>query len=484
MNKYLSFSLLLTTALLVESCHVNPVTGKKQAFVMSEENEVAMGAQYDPQITAAYGVYQDEKLQAYIDQKGQEMAKVSHRSHLKYEFKIMDSPVVNAFAVPGGYVYFTRGIMAHFNNEAEFAGVLGHEIGHITARHSVVQQRNSTLAQIGLIAGMVVSPEFASMAGEASQGVQLMLLKFGRDAESQSDELGVEYSSKIGYDAHEMSDFFGTLHRLSAQNGAGDIPTFMSTHPDPLNRKQKVGVLADKWQQELGMNDPKVGRDTYLNMLDGLVYGEDPRQGFVENDAFYHPELKFQFPVPAGWKHQNSPQQFQMAPDDGKALMFLMLAEGSDLQAAANKFASDNKLEVINSNAQTLNGLNAVVLNLQQIQQAEDGTSAATLRLRSTFIKYGDLVYNITGMTKPPDFNAYVSKFDDTMGNFKVLTDPSKLNRQPDRLKVFRTTANGTLQQALQNAGIPSDRLEEFAIVNGMQLGDQVPGGTSLKGLK
>ena len=136
------------------------------------------------------------------------MVAVSHRSDLKYEFKIVDSPVVNAFAVPGGYVYFTRGIMAHFNNEAEFAGVLGHEIGHITARHSAKQYSRAMVAQLGLVVGMVVSPEFAQFADIAQSGVGLLFLKFGRDAERQSDKLGVEYSTKVGYDAQEMADFF------------------------------------------------------------------------------------------------------------------------------------------------------------------------------------------------------------------------------------------------------------------------------------
>ncbi len=165
---------------------------------MSTEQEIAMGKQADPDIVNFFGLYPDEKLQKFIESKGQEMAAVSHRKDLAYEFKIVDSPVVNAFAVPGGFVYFTRGIMAHFNNEAEFAGVLGHEIGHITARHSAKQYSKSMLAQVGLIVGMVASPVFAQFADIAQSGVGLLFLKFGRDAERQSDKLGVEYSSKIG----------------------------------------------------------------------------------------------------------------------------------------------------------------------------------------------------------------------------------------------------------------------------------------------
>ena len=214
MKRFLYAFSAVVAFLLLESCAKNPVTGKRDFMLMSTEQEIAMGQQSDPEIKNYFGLYEDPKLQKFIEEKGQQMAAVSHRKDLKYHFKIVDSPVVNAFAVPGGYVYFTRGIMAHFNNEAEFAGVLGHEIGHITARHSAKQYSNAMLAQIGLAAGMIFSPELAQFGDLASQGVQLLFLKFGRDAESQSDRLGVEYSTKIGYDAQEMAGFFATLDRL------------------------------------------------------------------------------------------------------------------------------------------------------------------------------------------------------------------------------------------------------------------------------
>ena len=128
--------ILALTALQLSSCATNPVTGKSQLMLLSKDQEIALGQQSDPEIVAAFGRYDNEAIQQFINEKGQSMARVSHRPELKYEFKVLDSPVVNAFALPGGFVYFTRGILAHFNNEAEFAGVLGHEIGHITARHS------------------------------------------------------------------------------------------------------------------------------------------------------------------------------------------------------------------------------------------------------------------------------------------------------------------------------------------------------------
>src|SRR5690606_33377105 len=251
-------------------------------------------------------LYPNQELQNFINAKGQAMARISHRPNLNYEFRILDSPVVNAFAVPGGYVYFTRGILAHFNNEAEFAGVLGHEIGHITARHSVRAQSRQLLFQVGLIAGVVIEPDLAQFADLGQQAIGLLLLKYSRDHESESDALGVEYSTKISYDAHEMADFFQTLKRLSGEGGE-TLPTFLSTHPDPADRYDRVHKLATEAQKGINRGSLEVNRNAYLKMIDGIVYGEDPRQGFFEDQMFYHPELKFQFPVPSNWITQNSP---------------------------------------------------------------------------------------------------------------------------------------------------------------------------------
>ena len=326
-------SIMVWVALLLfASCSRNPVTGKKELMLMSEGQELALGKESDPSIVAEYGLYNNPSLQAFINEKGKEMAAISHRPNLPYDFKILDSPVVNAFAVPGGYVYFTRGIMGHFNNEAEFAGVLGHEIGHIAAKHSAKQYSQQMITQVLFIGGLLVSKDFRNFADVAQQGIGLLFLKFSRDHETESDKLGVEYSSKVGYDAHQMAGFFKTLKRLSGEDG--NVPTFLSTHPDPGDRYVNVNQLATEAQKTMDPSTLKVNRNNYLRMIDGIIYGEDPKQGYVENNVFYHPELKFQFNVPATWKTLNSPSQLQMAPADGKALMVMELAEGSDLNAA------------------------------------------------------------------------------------------------------------------------------------------------------
>ncbi|HUH33272.1 MAG TPA: M48 family metalloprotease [Daejeonella sp.] len=482
MKSYLLTACLAASILLMDGCAVNPVTGKKEVVLMSEAQEIAMGKEADPQIIQQFGLYDNKELQDFINVKGKEMAAISHRPGLDYQFRIVDSDVINAFAVPGGYVYFTRGIMAHFNNEAEFAGVLGHEIGHIAARHSVEQQRNQMLGQLGLITGMIISPEFGQFAEQASQGLGLLLLKFGRDAERESDKLGVEYSSKIGYDAHEMAGFFHTLERKSG-DAAEAIPDFLSTHPNPGDRNVAVNQLATEWTKKLNLTDPKVNRNTYLKRIEGLVYGEDPKQGFVENSVFYHPVLKLQFPIPANWAYQNTPDRVQMAPKDGRAMMMLTLAPGKSLQEAASSILQGYNLQALESKEISVNGLPAIAIVADQkpAQQQQQQQQQQVVRTLSYLIQYNDLIYHLIGVTSSNDFNNYLPLFTSTMGSFKQLTDASKLNRKPERVRIKTVKQNSTLEQALRSFNVQQKRFEEFAIVNGMKLTDRVAQGSLIK---
>ena len=479
-NKSLIIFILLLLPMVLTDCAKNPVTGKKQITFMSPAQEQAIGDQSDPSIVAAYGLYEDQEMQDFVNKKGQQMGLVSHRPDLKYTFRILDSPVVNAFALPGGYVYFTRGIMAHFNNEAEFAGVLGHEIGHITARHSAQQQTKQILGQIGLIAGIVVSPQFAQFADQASQGLSLLFLKNGRDDESESDKLGVEYSTKIGYDAHEMADFFQTLGRLQAQAGAS-IPDFLSTHPNPVDRFGKVHEHADEWQTKYPQAK-KVNSESFLRLIDGLVFGEDPKQGFVENNIFYHPELKFQFPVPEGWNFQNSPSMVQMAPADGKALMQFSVAQEKSKAEAANKLITDASLTVIErqDNAK-VNGMPALVMISEQTPPTTEGQTAEAIRIMSFFIEYGDLIYVFHGMASKPDFNTYTGAFKQSMTKFDELTNQAMINKQPKRIKMVKVQQGGPLKTVLTSFDMKQADLESAAILNGMQLDQEISSGTLLK---
>ena len=460
-------------------CSRNPVTGKNELILMSKEQEIAIGKESHPSIVATMGLYADKNLQSFISEKGKAMAAISHRPDLPYQFFVVDSPVVNAFAVPGGYVYFTRGIMAHFNNEAEFAGVLGHEIGHITARHSARQQTSQLLGQVGLIAGAIAVPELAQTL---QQGIGLFLLSYSRAHETESDEIGVGYSSKIGYDAKEMADFFATLKRITDKSGH-IIPTFQSTHPDPGNRQKKVNQLAIEYQQK-NPGNYEVDRDQYLRRIDGIIYGEDPKQGFVENNMFYHPILKFQFPVPNGWQNENSPIQFQMAPKDGKAVMMFRLAAGNTLEEAAQTTIQAMSLQATESQKTTINGNPAIVVLSQQAQQQgqqQQQSNQEPIQAVSWFIQYGGNIYAIHGLSYRSAFNNYTGTFRAVAEGFRALTDREKLNRQPERIRIKSVQQNGTLQNALQSYGVPSNKMNELAILNGMELKDPVTRGMLIK---
>lgn len=473
--KKLLLTKLFIVLLLASSCSRNPVTGKMNFVTISENQEIAMGKEYDPQIVAMYGLYQDETLQNFIDTKGQEMAAISHRPNLEYEFKIMDSPVINAFAVPGGYVYFTRGIMAHFNNEAEFAGVLGHEIGHITARHSVRQQSKAMLAQVGMLVGLIAMPELGQFLDPASQALGILMLKYGRDAERESDRLGVEYSSTIGYDAQQMAGFFQTLERQQAISGRDPLPDFLSTHPSPTDRNRDVAALATEWQTKLNLQDPIVNRNEYLKKIEGLIYGEDPKQGFVENQVFYHPDLKFNFPIPQDWTLQNTPQQVQMAPKEGNALMMLAISAGKSPREAAEQVAQQYKLDVTSSDDRTVNGLSAVRVLAEQKQEQN------TLRVLYYIIQQGEYMYLMLGASSLNEFSTYEGVFERTMTGFAPLTDQEKINRKPERIVLKSTSRRISFGDFLKENNVPTARWEEFGILNGFTLEDMVESGTLIK---
>ena len=469
---------LLISLFSLSGCKTNPVTGKKELSLMSESKEIALGKESDPAIVASYGLYENTKMQKFIDEKGQEMARISHRPHLNYEFKILDSPVINAFAVPGGYVYFTRGIMAHFNNEAEFAGVLGHEIGHITARHSAKQYSKQMLGQVGLIAGVVLSPGVRNNFQQIQQGMGLLFLKFGRDAESQSDMLGVTYSTEVGYDSEYMAGFFKTLSRMREGTEAETIPTFMSTHPDPGDRFNKVKQLTEAEQAKYPAKKYAVERDNYLRMIDGLIYGEDPKGGYVENNVFYHPVMKFKFNIPNGWRTANSPAQFQMAEPNGKAMMAMTLGQGKTLEEAAQNFISQNKLTLISSENGNINGYKAIALVAEQVNE-QDATQS--VKILNYVIDFGTNIFQIYGVSQQSTFAGFRSTFKATIQSFNKLTDQSKINVQPERIKIKTVSKTGTLITVLNTNNVKSARHKEHAILNGMELTDQIKAGTLIK---
>jgi predicted Zn-dependent protease len=465
---------IVVMALFLFSCATNPVTGRTELMLLSEQDEIAMGQSTDPQVVQTYGIYENPELASYIGKLGRSMGNISHRPQLAYEFKVMDSPVINAFAVPGGYVYLTRGILAYLNSEAELAGVMGHEIGHITARHSAQQYSKAQLAQLGLGLGSIVSPAFARFADLAAQGLGILFLKFSRDNEREADSLGVEYSSKVGYDAREMTNFFNTLNSMQ-ESKQGSLPDFLSTHPNPENRIGAIMASAQQWQSQLNLTNPKINRSAYLAKIDGLVFGDDPRQGFVDNGQFYHPQLKFMFPVPSGWKLENLPAQVQIVSGDEQAAILFTMGSEATPGAEARKFLQESGATTYSQKEATVNGLKAVML-LSNIPN-----QSGVLTVLSYFISRDASIFVFHGFAAQENFDAHRSEFQKTMHGFQTLRDPGKLAVQPDRIRIRTTGRRMTLRQALMEFSTPETDLKKLAEMNGKALTEELPAGGQIK---
>jgi predicted Zn-dependent protease len=470
-------SAILAAVLIVwaTSCATNPVSQEREFMLLSQSDEIALGRQTDPQILQTYGHYEDPQLAEYVGAIGSRMGALSHRPELEYYFKVLDSPVVNAFAVPGGYVYLTRGILAYLNDEAELAGVIGHEIGHISARHSAKQYSRAQAAQLGLGLGSILSETFRQYAGLAQVGVSLLFLSFSRENERQADDLGVLYSSKAGYDANRMANLFITLQRLNPSQGQDGLPAWFSTHPNPPDRINAIRQAARQWQESNPQVQLRTNRDQYLMHLEGLIIGEDPRQGYVDGQMFYHPVLGFQFPIPAGWQVNNTPSQVQIFSQAQDAVILLSASGESTPAAAADAFISGTQAMVVSSETRRVNGLPAERL------VCDVATEQGLVRVLSCFIQKDNLVYSFMGYTVQERFDGYLPAFDTTIGQFQNLTDAARINVRPQRLAVRKTSREGNLRQSLQSYGVPQDKLETHAILNGMELDDPLPAGTLIK---
>lgn len=467
-------AIILVWVSIVTACAVNPVTGKRQLMLISTGQEASLGAESDAGIVATYGLYADEDLSSYIAAMGERMARHSHRPGLDWSFKVLDSPVINAFAVPGGYVYVTRGILPYLGSEAELAGILGHEIGHITARHSVQRLSQAQLAQLGLGIGSAVSEKFRRYSAIAEAGVGLLMLGFSRENEREADRLGVEYATTQGWAAGELANFFATLERMHPKTGGG-LPDWFSTHPAPEKRVETVRQLAEEWRGKVEHASLEVNREKYLNIINGIIYGTDPRLGFVRDGWFNHPDLTFRFPLPEGWSVLNETSQVQITAPEEEAVILLSLGTGGSLSAEADSFFTGLGITPAENERITVNGLPA------RRARTVIETAQGTFGILSTFIMKGSTIFTLHGICEQTSFDAFRSDFERAMNGFSILTDRALLSVQPDRIRIVRTDRQGTLRTFLLSRGIPEERLEELSLLNGIRLDDQLMDGEPIK---
>jgi predicted Zn-dependent protease len=326
LTRLLAGGLLLAA---VASCAVNPVSGERELMLMSEAEEQRLGAAADADVRRQYGVYPDRDLQAYVERVGQQLAAKSHRPGLEYHFTVLDSDEVNAFALPGGYVYVTRGIMAYLNSEAELAAVLGHEIGHVTARHGARRYSQAQALGVGLGVASIFVPGMGSDLGQQLLDAlgSAILNGYGRDHELESDRLGAEYLARSGYDPQAMIGVITLLKnqeeyekaRAAAENRRARVyHGVFATHPSADQRLHEAVGGADRLK---GAAATRVARADYLQRLDGVVFGESEAQGIVRGRRFYHGALDFTIEFPEGWRLDNRPAALlAVAPGDAALL--------------------------------------------------------------------------------------------------------------------------------------------------------------------
>lgn len=459
--------------LMGTSCTVNPVTGKKELSLIPASQEKSLGEQADAEIRSQYGLVEESKVTKYVEGVGKAIVTHTHRPELDYRFAILDSPVVNAFAVPGGYVYVTRGILALMSSEAELATVIGHELGHISARHSLRRLSQMILVQTGLALIGSLEKRLAEIAALASVGMQLLFLKYSRDDEYQADGLGVEYARKAGWSPNYMVDFFTALEKLGDLSGGKPLPGFLSTHPLTKDRIEKVKAMLTEADRRL-----KVNREAYLESIDGLVYGDDPRQGFAEKGKFYHPRLRFVFSFPEDWQLQNTASQVRLSSKDGKAALILLLEKSA---ADLKEYASQKMAEVKGATLmeeERLVGMRFPSYHARYLVQQEEGEP---LYLRLGVVRKDEYIFSFFGLASFRNYSPYEASFRETIQSFAELKDPAYLNRQPFRLRLVRASGTETLARIFERQKVPKDTQPKLAIMNGLGLDETPPAAYLVK---
>jgi predicted Zn-dependent protease len=454
-------------------CARNPVTGQLQLALMTEAQEIEIGRQGSRDVVASIGLVPDSALQAYIQALGEPMGRASERPDLPWTFGVVDDPTPNAFALPGGFIYFTRGMLGLMTSEAELVTVLGHEIGHVTARHSVAMISRAQLAQVGLGVGGVLFPELQTIGGLAGAGLELLFLRYGRDAERQADDLGFRYALEQGYDVREMAEVFRSIARVGDVAARSAVPAWLQTHPLPAER---IAAVEGRVAAAEPLPDPlRVGRNDYLQRIDALVYGVNPRNGFFREALYLHPELRFQLRFPTGWQTRNLSQAVVGVSAQQDGAIQLTLAEGASADAAAQRFLAQQGIQAGRTGRQTINGLPSTVAEFraQTQQQVVQGIAA--------WITYEGRVYQLIGYAPVQAFPRYQTVFNQSIGSFAPLTDAAVLGIQPDRIRIVRVPEPMPLTEF--NRRFPSTiPIEELATINRLGSAEEtIPAGTLMK---
>jgi predicted Zn-dependent protease len=473
-NPFIRISALLC-ALALANCAVNPVSGNPNFVTMSESQEVSVGRSEDKKVRQQYGIYDDAALQRYVSDIGQRLAKSSHRAGLQYQFLVVDSPEINAFALPGGYIYITRGILAYLNSEAELAAVLGHEIGHVTARHSVQQISAATAANVGASVLQILVPQVRNSAGDLLVNVLggALLSGYGREHELEADRLGAEYLARTGYDPQAMIKVVGVLKNqelfdAEVAKAEGREPRayhgLFASHPDNDTRLQEVVREAAKFSSP----ENRINREEFLRRMERMVFADSPEQGIVRNNTFYHPNFGLTLQFPAGWKVRNSAQNVAATSPDRNALVDLRsagAAQGSPAEVLRKvlKLGSGSSVTPL-----TIGGLPAAVTNLT--------LSGKPSRVAVVFLGKNAFAIGLQGSTDAT-FRQYSAVMESSLQSFHAITEQERALAKPLRVRVITARAGLTFAELARSSPLGRFAEGHLRVLNGLYpAGEPIPG--------
>ena len=448
------------------------------------EQERAQGSKFHPELVKEYGGAMSGPHADYVTGVGQKIALQSGLSanRADYNVTLLNSPVNNAFAIPGGYVYVTRQLVALMNNEAELAGVLGHEVGHVAARHSAKRQstaqRNQILGVLGqVLSGVVFGNSELGQIGQqvASTVPQLATLRYSRNQELQADKLGVQYLSGAGYDPRAMST---VLYSLAAQNALDSamhgsnaaIPEWASTHPDPASRVNNARNLAGT--QATGTTN----RDIFMTRIDGILYGDDPRQGVVEDRRFLHPDLRLTFEVPQGYTMANGARAVAINGQNGKGQMSMAAYSGnldSYIRAAFTALAGEGQtLAPASIEKTTVNGIPAAY-GVARVNSGNGQVDVVVFAYEFA----NDRAYHFTTISPAGQSGAFNPMFQ----SMRRMSASEAAAVKPRAINVVTVRSGDTVQSLSARMAYTAAREERFRVLNGMSASDDVRPGQRVK---
>lgn len=472
--------LLMWAALLsLVACSTNPATGRNQfAGFMSPQQELQVGASEHENIVKEFGLYDSPTIKAYVNEIGARIAKDTERPDIKYKFFVLDSPIVNAFALPGGYVYISRGLLALANSEAEVAGVLAHEVGHITARHSAERYSHGVVTSLGAaIASAAIGSQAASQA--LSLGGNLYMSSYSRSQENESDSLGIRYLARAGYDTRAMSSFLAAMQAQSAldkkiKGKKGTDLSYFSTHPATANRVEKTREETEQFAP-----GGTWGRDNHFNKISGITYGDSAKQGFARGSTFYHPYMRFAFTAPDGFEIVNQPSQVLAVSKPTGAVMAFDFA-GSQGFSDPSRYLSEQWIK----GQQNIRGLQKVTVNGMPAATAEFSGKVnnrpATIRLVA--VKWSDDRYARFQIAMPDGTASNIIEgMKRASYSLRRLSSTEAKAIQPDHIKIVTAKPGDTVATLARKQVFKERQEERFRVLNGLNLSEQIQAGGRYK---